>query len=106
RRDHADIAWHSLRVSRRGLRRFGAVSGAALSRRHQRAAVGAGDDARLARARPGGRVSRSYDRMIALLANPEQTGHRAEGHPERPERVTAILEAIATELGLTAEPAP
>src|SRR5438874_871475 len=32
--------------------------------------------------------------MIALLANPEQSGHRAEGHPERPERVTAILEAI------------
>jgi acetoin utilization deacetylase AcuC-like enzyme len=48
--------------------------------------------------------------MIALLANPEQSGHRAEGHPERPERVTAILEAIAaSDLGLTPElasPAP
>ena len=48
--------------------------------------------------------------MIALLANPEQSGHRADGHPERPERVTAILEAIAaSDLGLTPElasPAP
>jgi acetoin utilization deacetylase AcuC-like enzyme len=45
--------------------------------------------------------------VIALLANPEQTGHRSEGHPERPERVTAILEAIkSSDLGLTPEPAP
>ncbi|HKV31948.1 MAG TPA: histone deacetylase [Candidatus Dormibacteraeota bacterium] len=45
--------------------------------------------------------------MIALLANPEQIGHRSEGHPERPERVTAILEAIkASGLGLAPEPAP
>ena len=45
--------------------------------------------------------------MIALLANPEQSRHRTEGHPERPERVTATLEAIAaSKLGLTAEPAP
>jgi acetoin utilization deacetylase AcuC-like enzyme len=45
--------------------------------------------------------------VIALLANPEQIGHRAEGHPERPERVTAILEAIAaSDLGLTPEPSP
>lgn len=42
--------------------------------------------------------------MIALLVNPEQSGHRAEGHPERPERVAAILEAItASDLGLTLE---
>src|SRR5207249_3314955 len=42
--------------------------------------------------------------MIALLANPEQSGHRAEGHPERPERVAAILEAIRLSgLGLTPE---
>jgi acetoin utilization deacetylase AcuC-like enzyme len=40
--------------------------------------------------------------MIALLANPEQSGHRAEGHPERPERVAAILGAIkGSDLGLT-----
>ena len=39
--------------------------------------------------------------MIALLVNPEQVGHRAEGHPERPERVTAIIEAVkASDLGL------
>ena len=45
--------------------------------------------------------------MIALLANSGQSGHHAEGHPERPERVTAILEAIAvSDLGLTSEPAP
>jgi acetoin utilization deacetylase AcuC-like enzyme len=45
--------------------------------------------------------------VIALLANPEQIGHRSEGHPERPERVTAILEAIkSSDLGLTPEPAP
>jgi acetoin utilization deacetylase AcuC-like enzyme len=45
--------------------------------------------------------------MIALLTNPEQSRHQAEGHPERPQRVTAILEAIAvSDLGLTAEPAP
>ena len=48
--------------------------------------------------------------MIALLVNPEQVGHRAEGHPERPERVTAIIEAIkASDLGLkprVAQPAP
>jgi len=45
--------------------------------------------------------------VIALLANPAHTGHRAEGHPERPERVTAILDAIAVcGLGLTPEPAP
>jgi acetoin utilization deacetylase AcuC-like enzyme len=45
--------------------------------------------------------------VIALLANPEQIGHRAEGHPERPERVSAILEAIkASDLRLTPEVAP
>ena len=45
--------------------------------------------------------------MIGLFANPEQIGHRAEGHPERPERVSAILDAIkASELGLTPEVAP
>ena len=45
--------------------------------------------------------------MIALLANPAQSGHHADGHPERPERVTAILEAIAgSGLGLTAQPSP
>jgi len=45
--------------------------------------------------------------MIALLANPEQIGHRSEGHPERPERVTAILDAIeASALGLKPEVAP
>jgi acetoin utilization deacetylase AcuC-like enzyme len=45
--------------------------------------------------------------VIALLANPEQIGHRSEGHPERPERVTAILEAIkSSDLGLTPELAP
>ena len=48
--------------------------------------------------------------MIALLVNPEQVGHRAEGHPERPERVTAIIEAVkASDLGLkprVAQPAP
>jgi len=39
--------------------------------------------------------------VIALLVNPEQVGHRAEGHPERPERVTAIIGAIkASDLGL------
>ena len=42
--------------------------------------------------------------MIALLVNPEQSGHRAEGHPERPERVAAIAEAIRLSgLGLTPE---
>ena len=45
--------------------------------------------------------------MIALLANPEHFGHHAEGHPERPERATAILEAIAnSDLGLSPEPSP
>jgi acetoin utilization deacetylase AcuC-like enzyme len=45
--------------------------------------------------------------VIALLANPEQIGHRSEGHPERPERVSAILEAIkASDLGLTPDVAP
>ena len=45
--------------------------------------------------------------MIALLANPEQIGHQAEGHPERPERVTAILEAIkASGIRLTPDLAP
>jgi acetoin utilization deacetylase AcuC-like enzyme len=45
--------------------------------------------------------------VIALLANPEQIGHRAEGHFERPERVAAILEAIkASDLGLKPELAP
>jgi acetoin utilization deacetylase AcuC-like enzyme len=44
--------------------------------------------------------------MIALLANPAQIGHQAEGHPERPERVAAILEAIAkSDLHLVPEPA-
>ena len=44
--------------------------------------------------------------MIALLANPAQIGHHEEGHPERPERVAAILEAIAkSDLGLVPEPA-
>ena len=45
--------------------------------------------------------------MIALLANPEQIGHRSAGHVERPERVAAILEAIkASDLGLTPAPVP
>ena len=45
--------------------------------------------------------------MIALLANPAQIGHRADGHPERPERVTAIVEAIEkSDMGLVPEPAP
>jgi acetoin utilization deacetylase AcuC-like enzyme len=45
--------------------------------------------------------------MIALFVNPEHRGHFAEGHPERPERVTAILEAIAhSDLGLHIEPSP
>lgn len=45
--------------------------------------------------------------MIALLANPAQIDHQAEGHPERPERVAAILEAIAnSDLDLVPEPAP
>jgi len=45
--------------------------------------------------------------VIALLANPEQIGHRSAGHVERPERIAAILEAIkASDLGLTPAPAP
>jgi acetoin utilization deacetylase AcuC-like enzyme len=45
--------------------------------------------------------------MIALFANPEQVGHRADGHPERPERVGAILDAIkASDLDLRPELAP
>ena len=45
--------------------------------------------------------------MIALLTNPDHVRHQAEGHPERPERATAILEAIAhSDLGLTPEPSP
>jgi acetoin utilization deacetylase AcuC-like enzyme len=45
--------------------------------------------------------------VIALLANPEQSGHRAAGHPERPERVAAILEAVkGSGLGLIPESAP
>src|SRR3984893_7611747 len=45
--------------------------------------------------------------MIALLANPAQIGHRAEGHPERPERVTAIVEAIEKSgIDLVPETAP
>ena len=45
--------------------------------------------------------------MIAVLANPAQIGHRAEGHPERPERVTAIVEAIEKSgIDLVPEPAP
>src|SRR3982074_3087777 len=44
--------------------------------------------------------------MIALLANPAQIGHRADGHPERPERVTATIEAIEkSHMGLVPEPA-
>lgn len=45
--------------------------------------------------------------MIALLVNPAQVGHHAEGHPERPERVAAVVEAIEkSNLGLNPEPAP
>jgi acetoin utilization deacetylase AcuC-like enzyme len=45
--------------------------------------------------------------VIALFANPEQVGHRADGHPERPERVGAILDAIkASDLNLGPELAP
>ena len=44
---------------------------------------------------------------LAVLTNPEHLRHKAEGHPERPERVTAILEAIAhSDLGLQTEPSP
>jgi acetoin utilization deacetylase AcuC-like enzyme len=45
--------------------------------------------------------------VIALLANPEHLGHHAEGHPERPQRAMAILDAIAhSDLGLMVEPSP
>jgi acetoin utilization deacetylase AcuC-like enzyme len=45
--------------------------------------------------------------VIALLANPEQIAHRADGHPERPERVAAILDAIkGSGLELAPEVAP
>ncbi len=45
--------------------------------------------------------------MIALLANPAQVGHRVDGHPERPERVTAVVEAIEkSDIDLVLEPAP
>jgi acetoin utilization deacetylase AcuC-like enzyme len=45
--------------------------------------------------------------VIVLLANPEQSGHRAAGHAERPERVAAILEAVkGSSLGLVPELAP
>jgi len=45
--------------------------------------------------------------VIVLLANPEQSGHRAAGHAERPERVAAILEAVkGSGLGLIPELAP
>jgi acetoin utilization deacetylase AcuC-like enzyme len=45
--------------------------------------------------------------VIALLANPEQIGHRSDGHLERPERVGAILAAIKdSDLGLTPVVAP
>ena len=43
----------------------------------------------------------------ALLVNPEHTAHALPGHPERPERVDAILDAIAAaHLSLTPEPTP
>jgi acetoin utilization deacetylase AcuC-like enzyme len=43
----------------------------------------------------------------ALLVNPEHKAHALAGHPERPERVDAILDAIAeADLGLTPEPGP
>jgi acetoin utilization deacetylase AcuC-like enzyme len=42
-----------------------------------------------------------------LLVNPEHTAHALPGHPERPERIDAILDAIAdAHLGLTPEPSP
>jgi acetoin utilization deacetylase AcuC-like enzyme len=45
--------------------------------------------------------------VIALLTNREQSGHQLAGHPERPARVTAILDAIArSDLGLAVETAP
>jgi acetoin utilization deacetylase AcuC-like enzyme len=43
----------------------------------------------------------------ALLVNPEHKAHALAGHPERPERVDAILDAIAeADLGLAPEPSP
>jgi acetoin utilization deacetylase AcuC-like enzyme len=45
--------------------------------------------------------------MIALLVNPAQIGHQADGHPERPERVAAVIEAIAkSDVDLVPESAP
>lgn len=42
-----------------------------------------------------------------LLVNPEHTAHALPGHPERPERVNAILAAVAAAgPGLTPEPSP
>ena len=42
-----------------------------------------------------------------LLTNPEHAGHLAPGHPERPQRVDAILDAIAgSDLGLVPAAAP
>ncbi len=43
----------------------------------------------------------------ALLVNTEHLEHAAKGHPERPERVAAILQAVAASgLALSPEPAP
>ena len=45
--------------------------------------------------------------MISLFANPAQIGHGVEGHPERPERVAAVIEAIAkSDIGLVPEAPP
>ena len=42
-----------------------------------------------------------------FLTNPEHAGHLAPGHPERPQRVAAILDAVAgSDLGLVPAPAP
>jgi hypothetical protein len=41
---------------------------------------------------------------LALIRNDDQAEHASPGHPERPERVTAILEGIAANAALATLP--
>jgi acetoin utilization deacetylase AcuC-like enzyme len=53
---------------------------------------------------PGIEVGEGTATELALLTNPASSGHRAAGHPERPERIEAIVAALSEDGDLAGMP--
>src|SRR6202040_818515 len=79
-----------------------------LGESRDRDGVGGGSTSRPPPSRPyRGGPSRGFTRVtmpLALFRNDDQAEHVSPGHPERPDRVVAILEGIASDPQLAALP--